>query len=78
MARPEGNTSEKSPLLALEPVVVFDVVGVGEERVEAEEGEGVDVRPGVERAAQLGACDLARDDVHGDHDRVDWLLDSQC
>lgn len=72
MARPERNTSEKSPLLALEPVVVFDVVGVGEERVEAEEGEGVDVRPGVERAAQLCACDLARDDVDGDHDRVDW------
>lgn len=44
VARADGDAGQKSPLLALEPVVVFDVVSVCEEGVKREGGERIDVQ----------------------------------
>ena len=44
MAQAEGDAGEEGPLLALEPVVVLDVVRVGEDWIEGEKGDRVEVR----------------------------------
>lgn len=43
MSDTQRDTREERPLLALEPVFIFDEVGVGEDGVEGEEREGVEV-----------------------------------
>ena len=51
MASTESNTSKESPFFALKPVVVFDVVSIGEERVQGEERECVEMRPERKRVS---------------------------
>ena len=41
MPGPEGKAGKESPLFALEPIIVLDVVGICEQRVQGEEREGV-------------------------------------
>ena len=43
MTQAEGDAGEEGPLLALEPVVVLDVVRVGENGVEGEEWDSIQV-----------------------------------
>lgn len=40
----EGNASKKSPLFALEPIVILDVVRICKQRVQGEEGEGIQMQ----------------------------------
>jgi hypothetical protein len=51
MTGTEQDTSEKSPLFAFQPLVVFDVVRIGEERVEWKERNCVYVLPAGYRDA---------------------------
>lgn len=37
----EGNAGKKSPFFALEPIIVLDIVGICEQGVQGEEGEGI-------------------------------------
>lgn len=72
MTRPKRNTIQKSPFLRLDPVFIFDVVGVCQERIERQEGEGVDVRPGGEGVTEFGTGDLGGDDGEGDPVGMVW------
>jgi len=44
MPGPKGNTRKKRPFFALEPIIILDVVGVCKQRVQGEEGEGIQVQ----------------------------------
>ena len=63
MAQAEGDAGEEGPLLALEPVVVLDVVRVGEDWIEGEEGDRVEVRVPGQADVQRRARDFGRDDL---------------
>ncbi len=43
VAQPERHAREEGPLLTLEPVIVLDEIRVGEDGVEGEEGDSVQV-----------------------------------
>jgi hypothetical protein len=41
----EQDASEKGPLLASQPFVIFDIVRIGQQRVERKERDGIQVLP---------------------------------
>ena len=43
VAQPERHACEEGPLLALKPIIVLDEIRVGEDGVEREEGDSVQV-----------------------------------
>ena len=70
VAQPERHAREEGPLLALEPVVILDEIRVGENGVEGEEGDSIQV--GVPRQSGVqghrryfGGNDLDRAPVPG-------------
>jgi hypothetical protein len=46
MTSTKQDTGEEGPLLTSQPLVVFDVVGIGEQRIEWKERNSVYVSPG--------------------------------
>ena len=65
MGYSDRNAGEEGPLFALEPVVVADVVGVREERVEGQERDGVEIRVPRQRLVQRRCRDFGRLDSDG-------------
>lgn len=54
----EGHASQEGPLLADEPFIVLDVVCIGQERIERQEGDRVEVPPEGYARMQTGAGNL--------------------
>lgn len=44
MSSPEGDTGKESPLFALKPVIILDVVGVCEQGIQGEEWKGIQMQ----------------------------------
>jgi hypothetical protein len=57
-------TSQKSPLLAFQPVVVLDIIRICEKRIEGEEWNGVQMRVPRKGDMQARFSNLIR--LHGD------------
>jgi hypothetical protein len=64
MAGTKGDAGKESPLLAPDPVVVLDIIRVGEKGIKRECGERVDVKVPGQRDSQTGLRDLRRLDGH--------------
>jgi hypothetical protein len=41
MPSSEGDAGKESPFFALKPIIILDVVGVCKQRIQGEEGEGI-------------------------------------
>ena len=63
MDKAEGDEGEEGQLLDMEPVVVLDIVCVGENWIEGEEGDRVEVRVPGQADVQRRARDFGRDDL---------------
>ena len=73
MATPKSNASQECPFLALQPVIVLDEVCVCENRVEREEGHGVEMCPPWKAGVQVGPSDFGRINSNGDPKRKQML-----
>jgi hypothetical protein len=58
MSQPQQYTCQERPFLGLEPGVVFDVVGVGEDGVEREEGGRVGVEVEGKGSVEMEGVDF--------------------
>ena len=40
----QGNAGKESPFFTLKPIIILDVVGVREQRIQGKEGEGIQMQ----------------------------------
>jgi hypothetical protein len=62
MTSTQRNTRQKSPLFAFQPLIILDVVCIGQKRIEREERNCVEISVPRNRCMQARARDFGRDD----------------